>query len=419
MADEHFGFVATRFSGNDGVSLESKKWSEVLCESGNKAFWYAGLLDRDPGSSFCVPEAHFNHSENLWIGERVWGKKKRSPLVTKRMRDMSEYLKDTLHEFIRTYDITFLILENSLSLPMNIPLGIALTELLNETTLPAIAHHHDFYWQRPRYSVNAVHDFLEMAFPPRDRDLLHAVVNQSSRENLSWRKGISSTQIPYVLDFESEATGINDYNRDFKEQIGLDEEAIIFLQPTRVVPRKGIENAIRLISMLDNPNCHLVVTHKAGDEGHDYEHMLKELAERESVNIHFIGDRIGDVRRYDSDGNKIFRLWDVYPLADFVTYPSTHEGFGNAFLESIYFKIPLLVNRYDSFMRDIEPKGFKTITMDGYITEDILSRIREVLNNPEKRQKMVEHNFELGKQFFGYPVLRNKLKSIVSDAKGG
>jgi hypothetical protein len=58
-------------------------------------------------------------------------------------------------------------------------------------------------------------------------------------------------------------------------------------------------------------------------------------------------------------------LWDVYPHADFITYPSLYEGFGNAFLEAIYFKKPLLINRYAIFVRDIEPKGFDLITMDG------------------------------------------------------
>ena len=57
--------------------------------------------------------------------------------------------------------------------------------------------------------------------------------------------------------------------------------------------------------------------------------------------------------------------------ADFVTYPSLYEGFGNALLEAIYFRKPVLINRYSIFVRDIEPKGFRLLTMDGFVTPTV------------------------------------------------
>jgi glycosyltransferase involved in cell wall biosynthesis len=36
-----------------------------------------------------------------------------------------------------------------------------------------------------------------------------------------------------------------------------------------------------------------------------------------------------------------------------VTYLSGYEGFGNAFIEAIYFKKPIIVNRYSIFVEDI------------------------------------------------------------------
>ena len=58
------------------------------------------------------------------------------------------------------------------------------------------------------------------------------------------------------------------------------------------------------------------------------------------------------------EGKKVYTLWDLYHHADFVTYPSIYEGFGNALLEAIYFRKACLINRYSIFIRDIEPKGF-------------------------------------------------------------
>jgi hypothetical protein len=51
---------------------------------------------------------------------------------------------------------------------------------------------------------------------------------------------------------------------------------------------------------------------------------------------------VGETRQLDSEGQKVYTLWDLYPHAALVTYPSLYEGFGNAFLEAVYFRVPLL-----------------------------------------------------------------------------
>jgi hypothetical protein len=38
-------------------------------------------------------------------------------------------------------------------------------------------------------------------------------------------------------------------------EIGLRDDDVFMLQPTRVVMRKGIEHAIELVRRLDNPNA--------------------------------------------------------------------------------------------------------------------------------------------------------------------
>ena len=146
--------------------------------------------------------------------------------------------------------------------------------------------------------------------------------------------------MPNVLDFETEPVGIDDFNADFRDEVGLEEDDIVFLQPTRVVPRKGIEHAISLVSALKNPKCKLVITHESGDEGDEYKHALMELAEHQRVDLRFIADRIREERSEDGDF-KCYDLADAYAHADFITYPSIYEGFGNALLEAFYYRKPV------------------------------------------------------------------------------
>ena len=115
-----------------------------------------------------------------------------------------------------------------------------------------------------------------------------------------------------------------------------------------------------------------------------------------------------------ADGEKQYSLWDVYPYADLVTYPSIYEGFGNAFLEAVYFRKPLLVNRYSVFIVDIEPKGFDVVAIDGYVTDAAVAQVRRVLTDPTRRKEMVERNFELARRHFSFQILRKELAILVS-----
>lgn len=415
---ERVGFISTRFAGLDGVSLESAKWAQVLWDHEHVSFWYAGLLDRAADISMCVPEAHFAHPEIRWINDRIWGHSQRDPLVSRRIQDVSAYLKETLYTFVQRFDLSVLVIQNAVTIPMNLPLGIALAEFINETQIPSIAHHHDFYWERQRFMVNAVHDYLDMAFPCRHPSLQHAVINMAAQEDLAWRRGISSVLVPNVLDFENPPPPPDQYASDVRAAIGVEPDDVMILQPTRIVPRKGIEHAIKLVEMLNDPKYKLVISHEAGDEGYEYRQILTDLAATAGVDIRFIATRIGEVRQLDAEGNKIYTLSDLYPHADLISYPSLYEGFGNAFLEALYFRVPVLINRYAIFARDIEPKGFRVPVMDGFLTRHVVEEVRHILEDEAYRRETIEHNYAMAKRFFSYSVLRRSIRTLITNITG-
>lgn len=412
------GFVGTRFAGTDGVSLEASKWAQILWDHRHVSYWFGGVLDTDPNISMMVPHAYFGHTDITWINDRIFGVRTRDPDVTRLIYAISDHLKRTLYDFTRKFGIEILICQNSLCIPMNVPLGLAITNFIAETGFPTIAHHHDFYWERDRFSVNAVGDLLGMAFPPSLPSIQHVTINSFAVEDLCHRRGVSSVLVPNVLNFEDPPVEADDYADDFREQIGLEEDDIVFLQPTRVVPRKGIEHSISLVAALKNTKCKLIISHASGDEGNDYKNALTEMAEQAGVDLRFTDDRVGEQRGDSEEGEKIYTLGDAYANADFITYPSLYEGFGNALLEAFYYKKPVLVNRYSIFISDIEPKGFEVITMNGYLTREVVTKVQKVIHNSDFRQAMVDHNYELGKAFFSYSVLRRKLRALITNVTG-
>ncbi len=409
---KNIGFVSTRFAGTDGVSLESNKWAEVFEKNGHPCFWFAGKLDREPEKSYFVPEAHFHHAQNKWINERILGTRRRDPSLTELIHALRSILKSHLYNFIEKFDIDILIAENTLTIPMHVPLGLALTETIAETQIPTIAHHHDFYWERTRFSVTAVSDYIRMAFPPNSPNIEHVVINSVAREELALRTGISATIIPNVLDFQNPPVVDEESGKKFRKFIGLKPDDIVFLQPTRIIKRKGIEHAIKLVKELKEFNSKLVISHEAGDEGFEYAEWLKEHALEHGVDLHLVNIRVADPWNNNSKLHR-YSLWDIYPHADFVTYPSLNEGFGNAFLETIYFKKPIMINRYAIFVRDIEPLGFDIVSMDGFLTKKTVQNVKEILKSPERKEKMVNHNYEIASRHYSYSVLQKRLDFIM------
>lgn len=415
---KRIGFVGTRFAGTDGVSLESSKWATVLWNFKHTSYWYGGKLDRDSETSMLVPEAWFGEPTNLWINERVYGTLTRGPEITRKIHEKADFLKSTLYDFVRRFGIDVLVVQNALCIPMHIPLGVALTHFIAETGIPTIAHHHDFYWERTRFSVNSVRDFLDMAFPPALPSMQHVTINSHAQEQLALRTGAPSLLVPNVLDFENPPAEPDEYAKEFRADLGFEPDDFLVLQPTRVVPRKGIEFAIELVAQLKNPKCKLVVSHESGDEGLDYLNSLREMAERMSVDLRFVHTAIGHHRGINGEGRKIYTLEDVYSQCDLITYPSLYEGFGNALLESYYFRKPTLVNRYSIYIQDIEPKGFRAITMDGILTRDTVNHVKKVIEDEKYRQEMVDHNYELGRAFYSYSVLRRNLRVLMTNITG-
>jgi glycosyltransferase involved in cell wall biosynthesis len=409
---KNVGFISTRIAGTDGVSLELEKWADVFKKFGWTSFYFAGELDRPPERSYLVEKAHFTHPEIKAIHNKVFGVTTRERALSKKIYQLAIELKDHLYDFVKKFDIDLIIPQNALTIPLNIPLGIALTEFIAETHISTIAHHHDFYWERDRFMVNAVSDYLRMAFPPVLPSIDHIVINSVADIQLSLRTGISSHVIYNVMDFDNPPPPPDEYTFDVRQALGIEDDELFILQPTRVVQRKGIEHAIELVHRLGR-KAKLVISHASGDEGWDYEQRLKEYSKLMNVNTIFVSDIINEERGTTPDGRKIYTLEDIYPYADLVTYPSTFEGFGNAFLETLYFKKPIVVNTYSIYLKDIQPKGFKVIEIDGYVTDNAVEQTKQILDNPDLRKEMVDHDYALAKEYFSYTVLERILRHYM------
>lgn len=416
------GQISFRLAGSDGVSLEAAKLTQILTRMGHTNFYLAGELDpRSKTSSLTkanlqgaslVPEAHFTHPEAVWLTEHAFGSTTLHPEFRERLEALTRHLEAALLDFVKTFRIDVLVAQNILAIPLNLALSAAFVRVIKETGLPTIAHHHDFYWERPAYQTNGIPDLLDATFPPNLPNLRHMVINSQAQKQLA-ALGLESTILPNVLDFSSPPPRKDSFNKDLRQEIGLTQDDILFLQPTRVIPRKGIELAVELVEKLADPRIKLVITHQAEYNTIRYLEEICALAARARVPLYYLPARFQPTRQEGAGLNKIYSLWDAYVHADFVTYPSLYEGFGNALIEALYFRKPVLVNRYQIFQDDIEPTGIQVVKMDGEITDAVVEQVRSLLEDPSKAQAFSRENLKIAKEHFSYKVAAYRLEHIL------
>jgi glycosyltransferase involved in cell wall biosynthesis len=415
----NIGFISTRLNGTDGVSLEVEKWVTVLRRLGHEVFFCAGELGGYATGGTLLPRLHFDHQSIVKFGQQAFGEGRSLVDGSKLVDEIyatADDIRAPLRRFIRSNHLDMIVVENALTIPMNLPLGITLTGLIAELGLNTIAHHHDFFWERQRFQSNQILDLLDTAFPAKLPSIQHVTINSIAQKRLKGRRAIDSTVIPNVHDFATPPPPIDEYARDLRPAIGLSESEPFILQPTRVIQRKGIEMALELVHRLDLPGKKIYITHRAHDEGLEYWRWLKREAGVMKVDLRLIDHLIGTERSM-ANGHKIYSLWDAYPHADLVTYPSTYEGFGNALLEAVYFRRLVVVNRYPVYNADIGPLGFEFIELDGFVDDSAVERTQMLLQDPQEVRRMADRNYAIAQEHFSLEVLQKKLEAVIHNFK--
>jgi len=409
------GIAATRLAGVDGVTFETAKWEAVLESMGHQLRLCAGEVDALRHHARLVPPMHFTWKPAERATSAAFDPDSDADSVRAEIDRLADLLLPVLHDWVRVNRLDLLIVENAWAIPMQLPLGVALRRLVEELKLPAIGHHHDYWWERERFANCVVPEVLEDAFPPDLPWVRHVSINSVAATQLKERRGLGSMVVPNVFDFSPGRPRRRPaVRRRLRSELGMNEKGLLVVQPTRVVPRKGIELAIELVGRLEDPDAVLLITSPAGDEGLDYLVQLERLAERHKVRLAYAADRFAP----DHEGKPVrpaHSLHDAYLAADLITYPSLYEGFGNALVEALFYGVPVLVNRYPVYDADIRPLGLKVIEIQGAITDDTVREVRELLASPPRIRAHARHNFEVGRRHLSYAVLRRKLRRLLDE----
>ena len=450
-------FCQHRLGRTDGVSLEVDKWRVILESMGHTVHYLAGNEDV-PGGHF-IPELYPFHPETEKLIKNCTRELVDYPspsALMEAIQNHKERIKPQIIRFIEECEVELILPNNLLSVGYNLAGMLALSEAIKETGIEAICHNHDFWWEDSGEVYPTCDEVVELYMqhcPPQSEKVKHCVINRIAQNALKERRGMDSTVVPNVFDFDRPSWTEDEYNKDFRDSFGIGKNDIVFLQATRILDRKAVELAIDVVAEVQKPENRSLLEGALYDgrifgpenrivlvcagyvEGiglsDQYPQKLQNKADKMGVEILWIADRVKHSRSISETGDKVYSLWDSYVQADFVTYPSIWEGWGNQFIEALFAKLPVVLFEYPVYITDLAQAGFEVVSLGDTLLEKddaglvtvsqsklsaAAAGIIHYLKDAESRTSATEKNFAIASERYGMQALEKIIHDLLKQS---
>ena len=180
--------------------------------------------------------------------------------------------------------------------------------------------------------------------------------------------------------------------------LGVAEDELLQLQPTRAIERKGLPDAVSLADGLD---ATLWIT---GPVEEGYDDSFRALVARARGRV---------IHRWPPGA---WTMDDAYAACDYVSFPSHVEGFGLPMIEGAQHA-KLLVARTYPVARDFARAGLRWIDVD---SPSCVDDTRSFLNlTAPERADWLAHNQQVAAEWFSTDAARARLAAVLDSLIGG
>ncbi len=250
-------------------------------------------------------------------------------------------------------DSDTIIAHNLFTMHFNLPLSSALNKLAKEfKNKKFIAWTHDTTFSDPNYMErwkNTPCYNILTEFNPR---IKYVAISKFMQENLSRLYKVNPSKIKVIPD------GV-----DIKEFLALSDELLpifdkyklfnvdyVLFYPTRILKRKNIELALKIVYFLNKNLCkaYLIITGAPDTHNKDsmnYYKFLLSLVKKLNIKRYVVF--LHEERNSRGDKLKVTDalLRSLYRLSDVLLFPTKREGFGIPVLEAGLCRIPTVISK--------------------------------------------------------------------------
>lgn len=353
-------FVSFRLGGHDGVSVVAQTWMDAVAGFGFEVATVAGEGPVDtvlPG---------------LAIGafpDGLTGVEGPGAAGAATIEELTEEVRTALA------GVDLVVVENLGTIPMNLPAARAVAGAL--AGRPALFHHHDPPWQRPRYA-----EVTEL--PRDDPSWRHVTICDLTRRQLAER-GIDAVTIRNGFD-----TAAPQLDRaTVRVELDMPDDERIVVHPVRAIARKDVPAAIAIAEALG------ATYWLTGPAEEDYAPTLQRvLAAAEQRGV--------AVRHHPAPS-----VAALNAAADVIAFPSTWEGFGNPPVEAAIHHRPAAVGHYP-VAEELRSLGFR------WFDPARPAELVRWLEAPD--DELLAHNAAVADAHLSLEVMTERLRSLFDEA---
>ena len=269
----------------------------------------------------------------------------------KLLKETSEKILEIIKKWSKDLDV--IIAHNVLHMPFNLSLTIGLMRFAELRKVPVISWAHDSPYFYPHYA-----EFLDKEpwnILKRPHHLIWYVTISESRKRLFEEKGINAKWhvIPNGIDPVS-FFYLNEKSVRLAEELRLFERDLVFVQPSRITPRKNIELSIHVVRGIKLAGYDILFLLTGAYDPHEKKAVSYYRRLKYWIDNLGLSDNIAILAEYVfKNGEKLvldrILIRDLYLMADMLLMPSKDEGFGLPLLEAGMIKLPIACSQIPPF----------------------------------------------------------------------
>ncbi|MBW2963850.1 glycosyltransferase family 4 protein [Candidatus Woesearchaeota archaeon] len=418
MEKKNLAVISSRLKCVDAISVEADKWIDKYVKLGYNVHLVSGKFGEPTDlPKFEIPEMDYKHPEirgmkSILFSARLDKQGRKAAEILLNM--LVKRIKGPLKNYLQNNRIQVLSIEDALLSFKNIPLAVALSEIVRELGIPTVSRYHYIPWENPYFAKFENLPKLLKSLPATGKNVVHITTTDTAREMLQKDRRINSKVIPNTMDLGK--LQANDwYNKDFRKDLGIRPDQLVFLQPTRVKRNKFVERSIKLVAEINDitkKDSVLVITGSpVYSRGNYFEEVVKRM-KKQGVNVIFANDRIF-LGRHENPEQKFYSIHDAYVNADIVLYPSAGDAFGNPIIEAAAYRKPVVVGNFPN-LKGFTEKGFSFVVAGQKVDAEVVSDTYQLIADKARASAMVEQNFALLKQHYSSDILDDTLIPILN-----